>query len=166
MIDNIYLGLGGNLGDPLGCFIEARQRLSEHPEIILHASSPLYRTPAVGGPAGQPDYLNAALSLSTELSPQQLLDYCLEIELACGRTRDTHWAARTLDIDLLLFNATVSDKPRLTLPHPRLQDRHFVLLPLVDLAPELRHPRLEKTLSQLLHNLPEPVGITKLSHHW
>jgi len=166
MTNNIFLGLGGNLGTPLDFFREARQQLSQHQHIVLHASSPLYRCPAVGGPAEQPDYLNAVLEVSTGLSPHQLLGICAGIEQACGRTRKVRWAARTLDIDLLLFGQSVSDDPLLTLPHPRLHDRHFVLLPLVDLAPELRHPCLQRTVSQLLQDLPEPTGITKLSDIW
>ena len=164
--NKVFLGLGGNLGSPLDCFIEARQRLSDHPRIDLKASSPAYRTPAIAGPTGQPDYLNAILEIATDLSPRQLLEICLDIELACGRTREVRWAARTLDIDLLFFGQLLADEPQLTLPHPRLHSRHFVLLPLADLEPALLHPRLKRTVSDLLNDLPEPTGISKISDKW
>ena len=166
LTNKVFLGLGGNLGQPLDCFIAARWRLAEHPQIDLQASSPIYRTPAVGGPEGQPDYLNAVLELETDLSPRQLLHLCLEIELASGRTREVRWAARILDIDLLVFGQQVSDDFQLTLPHPRLHSRHFVLLPLVDLEPELWHPILKRTMNDLLNDLPAAVGISKLSENW
>lgn len=164
--NKIYLGLGGNLGDPLSQFIEARQRLGGHPQIEIKSSSPIYQTPAIGGPAGQPDYHNAVLEIETKLSPRDLLETCQEIETACGRTREVRWEARKLDIDLLFFGQQVSEIPQLTLPHPRLHNRHFVLLPLADLAPGFLHPRLHRTASDLLNELPEPEGITKISENW
>lgn len=166
LTNKAFLGLGGNLGQPLDCFIAARQQLAEHPKLELKASSPVYRTPAVGGPEGQPDYLNTVLEIATDLTARQLLDLCLEIELACGRTREARWAARTLDIDLLVFGQQISDDSQLTLPHPRLHNRHFVLLPLVDLEPELWHPALKRTMSDLLNDLPAAAGISIISENW
>lgn len=161
-----FLGLGGNLGNPLENFITARQQLADHPSVAVIASSPLYRTPAIGGPEGQPDYLNAVLKIDTNLTPHELLELCQTIELSCGRTREVRWAARTLDIDLLFFGTMRSDDAHLTLPHPRLQERHFVLMPLVDLNPEWLHPRLKRTSSELLNDLPEPVGIIQVAKEW
>lgn len=165
-LNRVFLGLGGNLGQPLESFKDARQQLSEHPNIDLKTSSPVYRTPAIGGPAGQPDYLNAILEIATDLSPHQLLDVCHEIEIAGGRARKERWASRTLDIDLLFFGKVISDDDRLTLPHPRMHNRHFVLIPVVELEPELIHPRLKRTVSDLLKDLPEPVGICKILEKW
>lgn len=162
----VFLGLGGNLGNPLENFIAARLMLSEHPGIELNASSPLYRTPAVGGPAGQPDYQNAVIEITTELNPQQLLACCQDVEELFGRTRDLRWGPRTLDIDLLLFDQSISDEPQLILPHPRLHERHFALLPLADLHPDLLHPRLRKTVSELLRGLPAAPGIRIISAQW
>lgn len=161
-----FLGLGGNLGNPLEGFITARRQLADHPSVTVIASSPLYRTPAVGGPKGQPDYLNAVLEIDTDLTPHELLELCQTIELDCGRVRKVRWAARTLDIDLLFFTAMCSDDALLTLPHPRLHERHFVLMPLVDLCPEWIHPRLKRTASELLSDLPEPVGIIQVAKEW
>ncbi|MDT8421537.1 MAG: 2-amino-4-hydroxy-6-hydroxymethyldihydropteridine diphosphokinase [Desulfuromonadales bacterium] len=164
--NRVFLGLGANLGQPLEQLQEARKLLSRHRCIDITASSPLYRTPALGGPAGQPDYGNAVLQLTTSLPPRELLDCCLEIEAACGRTRTARWAPRTLDIDLLFYGQTLIEEPGLVLPHPRLHVRHFVLLPLADLAPELKHPRLNQTIGDLLHGLPAPEGICKIMEKW
>ena len=161
-----FLGFGGNLGQPLKSFRQARQQLAEHPQIKVTSSSPLYQTPPIGGPSGQPDYLNAVIEIHTGLSALELLQLCHQIEEHAGRIRDQHWEARTLDIDLLLMADLVMDVPRLTLPHPRLQQRHFVLLPLNDLAAELKHPVAGKTINHLLKTLPPAVGITRLNKIW
>lgn len=161
-----FLGFGGNLGQPLNSFRQARQQLEKHPQIKVISSSPLYQTPPVGGPAGQPDYLNAVVEIHTGLSALDLLQLCRRIEDSAGRVRDQHWGARTLDIDLLLIDDLVMADPTLTLPHPRLQQRHFVLLPLNDLAPQLRHPVLNETISHLLKALPMATGITRLNEIW
>lgn len=162
----VFLGFGGNLEKPLNNFRRARQLLAEHPQITVISSSPLYQTPPVGGPDGQPDYLNAVVEIRTGLSELDLLQLCHRIEDDAGRIRDQHWGARTLDIDLLLVDDLVMDVPLLTLPHPRLQQRHFVLLPLNDLAPQLNHPVLNKTISNLLKTLPTAAGITRLNETW
>jgi len=145
-----YLGLGTNLGDRRAYLTGAREALSVLPQTTLAGCSHLYRSEAVGGPEGQPDYLNAVLALSTGLTPQTLLKNCLEIEQRSGRRRDERWGPRTLDIDLLLYGRRVIESPELTLPHPRLHLRRFVLQPLLELAPGLHHPLLERPLVQLL----------------
>ena len=161
-----FLGFGGNLGKPLNNFRQARQQLAEHPQVTVISSSPLYQTPPVGGPDGQLDYLNAVVEIRTGLSALDLLQLCRRIEDNAGRIREQHWGARTLDIDLLLIDDLVMDVPHLTLPHPRLQQRHFVLLPLNDLAPQLNHPILNETISNLLEALPTAAGITRLNEIW
>ena len=162
----VFLGFGANLGAPLEQLRTAHRHLAEHPQIKVLAVSPLYRTPAVGGPPEQPDYLNGILSIATDLTPEGLLDCCRSLEKTAGRTRDILWGPRTLDIDLLFFSDLVINTPLLCLPHPRLHLRHFVLLPLVDLAPQLYHPLLQKTVSELLAMLPVAAGITKLDESW
>ena len=162
----VFLALGGNLGDPRRAFKLAVTTLQQHYRISLTAASALYQTPAVGGPTGQPDYLNAVLELATELPAQELLDFCRQIENAAGRTRSVHWGARTLDIDLLFYDQQVLKTPELSIPHPRLQQRHFVLLPLVELAADFRHPSLQQTTAELLRALPAADGITRLENDW
>ena len=161
-----FLALGGNLGDPQQAFVTACRSLAEHPQIELLQASSLYRTPAVGGPSGQPDYLNAVIEVDTDLAAEDLLDICLQIETSAGRTRQIRWAARTLDIDLLFIDNLTINTARLTLPHPLLHQRHFVLLPLVEIAAGQRHPQLGCSVSQLLERLPAAQGIVRLTGKW
>ncbi len=161
-----FLGLGGNLGDPLAAFRRTRQKLSDHPLIDGCLSSPLYQTPAVGGPAEQPDYLNAVLMLRTSLAAHELLSVCLELEQAEGRERKERWGARTLDIDLLLYGTEQFNDEKLVVPHPRLMERQFVLLPLVALAPELEHPLSGLSMQTQLTRLPIIEAIQMLRLNW
>lgn len=153
------IAIGGNLGDCREAFVVARNRLQHHGVQVLE-SSPLYRTKPIGGPADQPDYLNAVLHVSTCLSPLQLLDLCLDLERQAGRKRLEHWGARTLDLDVLSYHHVVCATPRLTLPHPRMHQRRFVLAPLCDLLSSWRHPVLFQTAETLLGRLSvdEAVG--------
>lgn len=161
-----FLALGGNLGDPHQAFCQACRALANHPKISLQQASSLYRTPAVGGPGGQPDYLNAVIEISTTLAAPQLLTLCQQLEATAGRQREIRWAPRTLDIDLLFFAELIIDSGDLTLPHPRLQERQFVLLPLVEIAPKLQHPQLGKSVTKLLECLPVVAGIVRLTGKW
>ena len=131
-----YIALGSNLGDRRAHLDAALAALAVLPGTRLEAVSPLYETAPVG-PPGQQDYLNAVARLSTTLEPVALLDALLAIEQARGRIRRERWGPRTLDLDLLLHGETRLDDPRLTLPHPSMLGRAFVLVPLKDLAPGL-----------------------------
>jgi len=161
-----FLGFGGNLGQPLNSFRKARESLSTHELIDVVSSSPLYRTPPIGGPKRQPDYLNAVIEIQTGLAAKDLLQICRRIEDQAGRIRDVHWGPRTLDIDLLMYAGLVIDTPELTLPHPRLHQRHFVLLPLCDLDRNIMHPLLRITTGKLLEQLPPATGITRIQETW
>ncbi|HEY5672393.1 MAG TPA: 2-amino-4-hydroxy-6-hydroxymethyldihydropteridine diphosphokinase [Malonomonas sp.] len=161
-----FLALGGNLENPQQAFYRACRTLAEHPQIELRQASSLYRTPAVGGPSGQPDYLNAVIEIVTEMTAEQLLGFCQQLEAAAGRRREIRWAPRTLDIDLLFYDNLMINTAELSLPHPRLQERHFVLLPLAEIAPELRHPQLGAPVRALLERLPAAAGITRLTEQW
>ena len=130
------LGLGGNLGDPLQAFARALRSLGDHPAITLGRLSSVYRTKP-WGIIEQPDFLNMAVLLSTDLDEVGLLNLCMELERASGRERRERWGPRTLDIDILTFGDLVTDRPSLQLPHPRLAKRAFVLVPLAEIAPEL-----------------------------
>jgi 2-amino-4-hydroxy-6-hydroxymethyldihydropteridine diphosphokinase len=162
----VFIAFGGNLGDPQLAFCKALNSLQQHPQISLMACSSLYLTPPVGGPEGQPDYLNAVVELSCELSPQELLALCRQIEDAAGRTREVRWGARTLDLDVLLYDQQVLLTEELEIPHPRLHQRHFVLLPLAELAADFIHPQKNLTIAALLAQLPPAEGITRLKKKW
>jgi 2-amino-4-hydroxy-6-hydroxymethyldihydropteridine diphosphokinase len=131
-----WLGLGGNIGDPVAAMAEALSRLDAHPDCSVEVVSRLYRTPP-WGKTDQDWFFNAAAAVSTILAPHGLLDLCLEIERAMKRVRSERWGPRTLDIDILAFDALTISDDRLTLPHPRMRDRAFVLMPLADIAPDL-----------------------------
>lgn len=133
-----YVGLGSNLDAPRRQMESAAAALARLPRTALVAVSPFYGNAALT--AGQPDYVNAVAALESELSPHELLRALQTIEQAHGRQRGERWAARTLDLDLLLHGSTLLDTPELTLPHPRMLERAFVLRPLADLAPQLVLP--------------------------
>ena len=162
----VFLGFGGNLGNPYDHFCLAKQKLAAAANITVVATSPLYITPPIGGPAGQLDYLNGVIEIETGLSPANLLQLCQQIEDESGRVRGVRWGARTLDIDLLLMGKITVETPSLTLPHPRLHQRHFVLLPLNDLAPQFIHPILNKSIASLLATLPAAEGISRWKETW
>ena len=134
-----YVALGANLGDPLATVRAAIEALRSLPRSQLIAASSLYRTAPVGL-HNQPDFINAAAALETQLDPQQLLAELFAIEARFGRRRSIPNAPRTLDLDLLLHGDSVSDDPQLTLPHPRMHLRAFVLAPLAEIAPRLSLP--------------------------
>lgn len=139
MPETAYLGLGSNLGERLDTLQRAVDQLARAPGVRLIASSRVWQSDPVGGPP-QPDYLNAVLRLDTELAPLQLLDTCQAVEASLGRERTVRWGPRTIDIDLLLYGERRLADPRLTLPHPRMTARAFVVLPLLELDPEMRLP--------------------------
>ncbi len=160
-----FLGLGANLGDRLSHLHGARLSLQQVPEIQLSGVSALYETSPVGGPAGQPDYLNAVLAVQTSLQALELLHRCQAIEAYHGRQRRERWEPRTLDIDLLFYGDQIRKEKDLILPHPLLHRRLFVLQPLTDLAADLLHPILGKTAGELLAELP-PAGIRRICAEW
>jgi 2-amino-4-hydroxy-6-hydroxymethyldihydropteridine diphosphokinase len=130
-----FLGLGANLGEPRIQLRQAVDALDDTGELV--AVSPLYSTDPVGGPPDQDPYLNLVAELSTTATPDALLARCHELEQAAHRVRLVRFGPRTLDCDVLLYGDLVSDDPVLTIPHPRMYERRFVLAPLRDLAPEL-----------------------------
>lgn len=148
-----FVGLGSNLGDRLLHLAEATRRVAALPGVVVVARAPVVETPALVPPGErfpQPPYLNTALELATALPPRALLARLLEVEAGMGRRRTTRWAPRVIDLDLLLVGGLVLETPGLTLPHPGLASRRFVLQPLAALAPDLPHPTLGRTLSALL----------------
>ncbi len=148
-----YIALGANLGERGTTLASAIHTLTTDHAVTLRTASSLYETSAVGGPAGQPGYLNAVVSIATRLPPHDLLDTLLQIERLSGRRRDVRHGPRTLDLDLLLYDDCVIADDRLQVPHPRAHLRSFVLTPLVEIAPKLVHPQLGLTVAQLLARL-------------
>lgn len=134
-----YIGIGSNQGNARAHVLEAFDELAQLPDTRLAARSSLYRSAPVDAP-GQPDYLNAVAALDTELSPAQLLDALQGIERRHGRERPAPNAPRTLDLDLLTYGDMVLDSTMLTLPHPRMHQRAFVLQPLLELDPRAEVP--------------------------
>jgi len=139
-MNTAYVALGANLGNPRATVLAAFAALANLPESRVARCSSLYRTAPVGI-LSQPDFVNAVALLETTLAPEALLDSLLDIEARFGRIRRERNGPRTLDLDLLLYDDIELDLPRLTLPHPRLHLRAFVLLPLAEVAPDLAIPR-------------------------
>ncbi len=132
----MFVALGSNLGDPVVQVRRAMIEMAALPCTSVRQASSLYRTPPWGD-VDQPDYVNAVVELETALEPSPLLDALLDIEQRMGRVRDRRNGPRVIDLDLLLHGTHVLDETRLTVPHPRMHDRAFVLLPLAEIAPDL-----------------------------
>ena len=151
-----YIGLGSNLGDRMATLRTAIERLKSLGRVTR--VSRLYQTEPVGY-LEQPRFLNAVVALESALAPTDLLDALLAIERDLGRTRAFPNAPRTLDLDLLLLDDVILDTPELTLPHPRLHERGFVLVPLAEIASEMVHAGTGKTMRELLRALPDEGGV-------
>ncbi|HEY4651784.1 MAG TPA: 2-amino-4-hydroxy-6-hydroxymethyldihydropteridine diphosphokinase, partial [Pontibacter sp.] len=140
---------------------QARERISSQVGTIVGASA-LYET-AAWGKTDQPSFLNQVLETATTLSPEQVLQTINQIEHELGRERLVHWGARVIDIDILFYDNLVQQTQRLTIPHPQLHLRRFTLLPLHQLAPNLIHPVLRQTISQLLEHCPDVLEVSMYS---
>jgi 2-amino-4-hydroxy-6-hydroxymethyldihydropteridine diphosphokinase len=147
------IGLGSNLGDRKAHLDAAVAALSARSDCLRRAVSSYHETSPVGGPSGQGDYLNAAAAIETTLEPLEFLHVLQAIEHQEGRVRTVHWGARTLDLDLLLFGDRVIATPELTVPHPLMAARRFVLAPLAEIAPEVVDPVTGRTVVAMLASL-------------
>jgi len=159
----VYLGLGSNLGDRFANIQEAVNRLGRSTGCTVTEVSAVYETAPVGGP-DQPDYLNAAIALETSLEADRLLDICIETEQKMGRVRGERWSARIIDIDILLFGGSRIKTDSLTVPHPRMLERGFVLVPLADIAPDTVHPLKKLPVIELVREC-DVSGIVKLENY-
>jgi len=158
-MNTAYLLIGGNLGDRAAYLAEAVNQISARCGRVTNTSS-LYETAAWGN-TNQPAFFNQAICVETMLDPETLLELLLAIELEMGRVRTQKYGPRTIDLDILMIDDTILDTPTLTIPHPQLQNRRFALLPLVEIAPELHHPLLDKTIDELLLNCPDTLDVQK-----
>ncbi len=145
------IALGSNLGDSLTTLENALKTLAQTPGIILQAVSSWYVTKAVGPP--QPDYLNGCALLGVQMSPEALLETLLGIEAKFGRIRRDRWGPRTLDLDLLLFDDLILETPSLQIPHPRMSERAFVLVPLAEIASDWVEPVSGHAIAQLVQRV-------------
>lgn len=159
MEQTVILHTGSNLGDRAAYLALARTEIAAHIGPIV-AASHLYQT-AAWGVEDQPAFLNQALVVHTSLSANAVLHGIQAIEQAAGRERLVRWGARTLDIDILSYGDAILDTPTLVLPHPRLAERNFVLAPLCDVAPDWRHPVLQRTAAELWAACPDVLPATR-----
>ncbi len=151
-MEKVVLALGSNLGDRRSFLESAIVRLEE--SVVVDAVSSWWENRAVGGPAGQGDFLNGALLGRTELEPQALLTFIKDIEVELGRDLGAeHWSARVIDIDIIFYGDRHIASERLTVPHPRMQERDFVLIPLEEICSDYMHPVLKQEVGQLLSAL-------------
>jgi 2-amino-4-hydroxy-6-hydroxymethyldihydropteridine diphosphokinase len=157
MTSDVLLGLGSNVGDREAQLSLALAGLARH-GFAATARSSLYLTEPVEAPP-QDWFVNAAVRGSVSIPPEELLRACLGVEQDLGRVRDVYRGPRTVDIDLLLYGDEIRQGGELTLPHPRLHERRFVLVPVVEVAPDRRHPLSGRTMAELLRDCPDPSRV-------
>ena len=160
-MNTAYLLIGGNLGNRYAYLQEAVHLIEQSCGNIVHSSA-IYET-AAWGKTDQPSFYNQCLALKTELSPEQLMQKLLDIETVMGRKRSEKLGPRIIDLDILLIDSLIIATPLLQLPHPALPMRRFALLPLSEIAPELIHPVLKKTIAELLVDCTDELDVQKKS---
>ena len=160
-MNKAYLLIGGNLGDRLQNLEKARSLLSQHCGIIIKSSS-VYETDAWGN-TKQPAFLNQAIELETEFDAKKLMRWILKAEKNMGRIRNDKYGPRNIDIDILLFNEEQHNYSFLKVPHPELHNRRFALVPLAEIAPEAKHPALNKTINTLLSECKDELSVKKIN---
>jgi 2-amino-4-hydroxy-6-hydroxymethyldihydropteridine diphosphokinase len=158
-MNKTYLLLGSNMGNSKASLSRAVVQIEKQIGSVVRQSS-LYST-AAWGKIKQPDFLNQVIIVETELTALQTMQTILAIEKRMGRVRTVKNAPRIIDIDILFFNKEITDENKLTIPHPQLQNRRFVLVPLNQLSPNLKHPLLKKTVRQLLIHCPDNLNVKK-----
>lgn len=158
MDNHAYIALGSNIGDRLQYLREAVKKLAEHEEILVVGTSSIYETDPVGY-VQQNKFLNMVAYIKTSLSPFALLEVTQQIEQQLGRKRGIRWGPRTLDLDILLYNHENIETERLTIPHPRMTERAFVLVPLFEIDANIRIPNMNRSLALMIDELPDKEGV-------
>lgn len=159
MKHNVFLLLGSNLGDSLRNLMIATDKIENHIGVVMKKSSIYKTTP--WGVTDQPDFLNQVLNIETALDPETLLIQIHWIEEQLGRTRINKWEARLIDVDILFYDRETIDTSRITIPHPRIPHRRFVLEPLNEIASDLIHPVLEKRINQLVEECADTSSVIR-----
>ena len=155
-MSNVYLGLGTNLGDRKQNISKAIEAISL--KMSISKQSSLYETTAWGY-TNQPDFLNQVIQVETNMSPLRLLNFLKKTEVELGRVENFRYGPRLIDIDILFYDDLIKTTSRLQIPHPRIPERAFVLVPLNEIAPGYVHPVLKKTIAELLAELPNKTGV-------
>jgi 2-amino-4-hydroxy-6-hydroxymethyldihydropteridine diphosphokinase len=153
-----YIALGSNMGERFDFLKKAVQLINREPGIRVVNVSSIYETDPVGYKEQAP-FLNQVIQVNTELSPQQLLKVCMRIENELGRKREFKWGPRTIDLDILLYNQENIETEELIVPHPRMHQRAFVMIPLLELNSDIHVPKIEKPMKLLVENLPDKEGV-------
>ena len=161
MNNSVYIGIGSNQGDALANCTAAIDHICASGRNRLLKQSSYYRTEPWGN-SNQDDFINLVIKVQTSFTPFALLHFLQEVEKKLGKNRTVHWGPRTIDLDILFYNNDVLTSSDLTIPHPHIAGRRFVLIPLQEIDPYLEHPVHRKTISQLLDKLDDDKGVTKL----
>ena len=162
MTHTAYIGIGSNLGTPGKNCTKAIERISADHDIKIISKSSFYQTAPIGN-IEQNWFINSAIKIDTQLTPRELLSALLSIESEMGRIRKEKWGPRLIDLDLLFYDNIILNQKGITLPHPEIQKRKFVLIPLHEIAEDLIHPTLKKTIKTLLKESPDDAVVKKLT---
>jgi len=160
----VFLGLGSNIGDREKN-LKTSLSLLESAELRIRKTSSLYHSEPVGE-VSQPWFMNAVVEVETILSPEELLHRCQQIEEKMGRQRLIPQGPRVIDLDILMYDQLTLDTPGLTIPHPKMHCRRFVLIPLLEIAPDAVHPRLKKRIRELLKDVPDTATVKPVKSIW
>ncbi|WP_282156152.1 2-amino-4-hydroxy-6-hydroxymethyldihydropteridine diphosphokinase [Cytobacillus gottheilii] len=158
MMNTAFISLGSNIGDRFSYLQDAIEMLSSNKKINMVNYSSVYETDPVGY-EDQDRFLNMVIQVDTELSPYELLEICLAAEQELGRKRLIKWGPRTIDLDILLYNQDNIESEKLTVPHPRIQERAFVMIPLLEIKPDITLPAMDMPLCILAEEIPDKKGV-------